>query len=574
MAKKGTRAAYAAPRVRPRPLVVATVLYLAAPVAVFFAGWLRSPWREAALAGLAWASWATVRGLGGAGGGGGIDGRRRRVLGFLGGTALLALVVSLLGAGGAGIPTWDWQKHNAVLADLVAQGWPVAYRLDPPAGDLALVYYVAYYLPAALVGRAAGWAAAHAALFAWTVLGVVLAWRWLTRLGRAPAAVALAVVVLFTGFELAGALLGSTRLGPQPWWQQFDLEWWQGRFVYPGNVTLIAYAPHQALGGWLATALCLEALRRGRRRFPFAAPGALCLLWSPFCALGLAALAALVPLAGGTAGAGRRLARWGRGQLSLASLAAVVGVALPVVLYFAARLPPPALPADLLPPDWARRHAALAFLPAALGISRFLAEWGRFLAVELLPLVAALFAVGWLARRRRPGAGRFDRRLLVAATLLLVALPAIGYGFYGDFAMRAAIPPLFALQVVVARALGRRAAPAAARAALAVLLLVAALFPLAQLRLHAAKTLARGAWVEVPARAAVEDLFAQQRGPNRHFGFVEQYVASVRRPFVSWLARRPLAPRPVPAAAPAAQGAGGSSAQPAAAASSTVTRSN
>jgi hypothetical protein len=553
------------PPVHHRSLAAGTVAYLALPVALFLAGWLRAPWSLLAVAALAWAAVEGVLrlpgGRGGGGGGGdrrdrlGEPGRRGRLgpiagllAGLLAGTALLALVVALLGAGGVGPQAWDWVKHEAVLADLVAQDWPVTYRLGPPAGDLGLVYYVAYYLPAALVGRLAGWPAAHAALFAWTVAGVVLAWRWVARLGRAPAAVALAVVVLASGFDVLGAAWAGPRFAGEPWWRLFDLEWWQGRFVFPSNVSLLAYAPHQALGGWLATALCLEALRRGARRFPLALPPALCLLWSPFAALGAAVLVALT-LLGGRRGR-RRLARRLRAQMTPATLATLL-FALPIVLFYLARLPAPELPGDLVAPEAARRHAALAFLPARLGLAAFVGEWGLFLAVELAPLVAALAVVGALARRRRGGgAGRFHPRLLFAAALLLVALPAVGYGYYGDFAMRTAIPPLFALQVVAARRLADRAAPAAVRAALALVLLVAALYPLAQLRLQAERIAWREAWVAVPPRAAVDDLFAQQRGPSRHFGFVEQYVASVERPFYRWLATRPLVPRAVPPAAP------------------------
>lgn len=546
------------PPVRHRSLAAGTVAYLALPVALFLAGWLRAPWGFLAVAALAWAAVEAVLRLPGGRGGGAGGGERHRGLGRLGrlggllaGTALLTLVVALLGAGGVGPQAWDWLKHEAVLADLVAQDWPVTYRLRPPAGDLGLVYYVAYYLPAALVGRLAGWTAAHAALFAWTVAGVVLAWRWVARLGRAPAAVALAVVVLASGFDVLGAAWAGARFGGEPWWRLFDLEWWQGRFVFPNNVSLLAYAPHQALGGWLATALCLEALRRGARRFPLALPPALCLLWSPFAALGAAALVAGTAVGGGR-GALRRLARRLRAQVTPATLATLL-FALPIVLFYLARLPAPELPADLVAPEAAGLHAALAFLPARLGLAAFLREWGLFLAVEVAPLVAALALVGAVARRRcGGGSGRFHPRLLFAAALLLVALPAVGYGYYGDFAMRTAIPPLFALQVIAARRLADRAAPAAARAALALVLLVAALYPLAQLRLQAERIVRRGAWVAVPPAAAVDDLFAQQRGPSRHFGFVEQYVASVERPFYRWLAARPFVPREIPPAAPAA----------------------
>src|SRR5690606_22568110 len=212
------------------------------------------------------------------------------------GAAVLLAIAALNGSGGVGVQTWDWAKHTAILADLVSQSWPVAYRLDASGDQLGLVYYIAYYLPAAVAGKWLGWRAANGTLFLWTVAGVILTWLWMIRIGRASPFAALGVLVLFTGFDLLGAALSleGSHLSDRPWWDNFDLEWWQGAAVLPGNITLIAYAPHQALGGWLTTALVLDALRRGRRGFPLIVPLGLGLLWSPFATIGLMALAAVL----------------------------------------------------------------------------------------------------------------------------------------------------------------------------------------------------------------------------------------------------------------------------------------
>ena len=51
---------------------------------------------------------------------------------------------------------------------------------------MVLTYYVAYYLPAALVGKIAGWTAANVVLFAWSATGAALAFLWLVVLSGAP----------------------------------------------------------------------------------------------------------------------------------------------------------------------------------------------------------------------------------------------------------------------------------------------------------------------------------------------------------------------------------------------------
>ncbi len=536
-------------RLDSRWLVGATVVFLTAPVALFLVGWLRAVVAWPAIGLLVASSWIAARRLlrsegGDARSDAGTRGSPQprdlaRWALFLVGAGLVVLVVSISGAGGSGVETWDWEKHNAVLADLVEQPWPVAYRVGDQ--NLALVYYLAYYLPAAAAGRAAGWLAANVVLFLWTAVGAVLAWQWIARLGRASPWIALLVIALWSGFDLLGAAFPSQRLlaDALPWWRQFDLEWWHGTFVYPGNITLLAYAPGQALGGWLATALALEALRRGIRGFPLAWPLTVCLLWSPFAACGLAGLLVLFELAAGVRGLGSLARR----QLSFSTLAILGGVALPLLLYYAARVPTPDLPPDLQPPIEAREVARLAFLPITLGVARFTREWARFLGVELLPVVAALAGAAWLARRRGRGADRFGHRLLIAATALLAVVPCIGYGYYDDWVMRASIPPLFALQVLMARTLSRAAVPIAARRAVAALVLVAGLYPLAQLWWQATAIGARDDWIRVPHRDEVRDVFELQRGPNRYYGFAEQYLGGTGTPFFRLLARAVTARR-------------------------------
>jgi len=182
------------------------------------------------------------------------------------GALAVVVVVGLSGPGGFGVQTWDWAKHNAILKDLVEQPWPVAYATE--RDDVALTYYVAHYLPAALAGKLAGWQAANVVLFAWTVIGCVLAMLWLVVLSGAPVWRCLAIFVLFSGLDVVGAIAWSSRWSMRRWPNDFHLEWWAGHWTYPGNVTLIAFAPHQATAGWLLTGLTIDGLRRYPARFP------------------------------------------------------------------------------------------------------------------------------------------------------------------------------------------------------------------------------------------------------------------------------------------------------------------
>ncbi len=551
----GERAGAVRPRVRqvrrPDPLAFATLAFLGGPAALFAIGWLRAPVSWLCAVAVVWSAWMAARALGRADAGceaASTPGLRVFVW-RVGGVAVLVAVAALNGAGGVGVQTWDWLKHTAILADLVVQPWPVAYRLDASGDQLGLVYYIAYYLPAAVAGKWLGWRAANGALFLWTVLGLVLTWLWMIRTGRASPWAALGVLVLFSGLDLPGAALSleGSRLRDIPWWSNFDLEWWHGTAVLPGNITLIAYAPHQALGGWLTTALVLDALRRGLRGFPLIVPLGLGLLWSPFTTIGLTALAAIFLALRGATGARRWLER----QPVTVSLVAGAGLVLPLVLYFAARLPGPPLTPDLRAPAAAHEIARLKFLPWTMGLLPFARDWAWLIAIEVLPIAAAIAVVAWLTRRRLSGADRFGGRLFGAALVMLALVPLVSYGYFNDWAMRVSIPALFALQVLAARALSRGAVPLVGRAALAAVLLVGGLYPLAQLRLHAAIVHARGDLVSITPRTRVDDLFTQQRIRTPYFDFARQYLADARAPFFRYLAG-PLEPRAVPASSKAA----------------------
>ena len=81
----------------------------------------------------------------------------------------------------------------------------MAGRLRDGRDDAVLTYYVAYYLPAALVGKIAGWTAANVVLFTWSAAGAALAFLWLVVLSEAPVWRCLAIFVLFSGLDLVGA---------------------------------------------------------------------------------------------------------------------------------------------------------------------------------------------------------------------------------------------------------------------------------------------------------------------------------------------------------------------------------
>jgi hypothetical protein len=247
-----------------RYLVPASLLYLALPYAIFCIGWLQWYWALLAMGFLAvalmestrfvflateTASSSEVTPL-----------FTLRHLLFL---LLVSLVwLTLSGIGGVGSQRGDWIKHESVLKDLIEYDWPVVY--DYYASPVPLVYYLAYYLPAAVIGKIDGWGMAQVALFIWTFLGINLAMLWFWILVHKASYFVLIIFIFFSGWDLFGRAIANSVGWSMNYWR--SLERWSLDLEYSANTALLFWVPNQALAGWIAAGITLYALLRLRHR--------------------------------------------------------------------------------------------------------------------------------------------------------------------------------------------------------------------------------------------------------------------------------------------------------------------
>ncbi len=182
----------------------------------------------------------------------------------------------------------DWHVRDAVLHDLVVSPWPVGY--GPVEGHESMLRApLAYYLPAALVGKLAGLGAAHLTLAAWTATGASLFLLQVLSLTPSRAGVALFVamlVVLFSGLDIVGNLINFGPRFVALWHIDNHLEWWAGTYQYSSMTTQFFWVPNHALSGWLTIGL----LCRDRQGTPLDAMLPIIIvasaLWSPLTTLG------------------------------------------------------------------------------------------------------------------------------------------------------------------------------------------------------------------------------------------------------------------------------------------------
>jgi hypothetical protein len=457
--------------------------YLGLPVLLFLALWLRPAFAVpavlltlAGLVGLGRSMPPTTASLGS-------DARKTLLA-----CAVVALVATCFsGAGGVGLQNWDYDKHNAVLHDLIDQPIPVRYAdQGDPALAGPLVYYLGWYMPAALVGRVLGWGAANAALFAWTFLGIGLALGWFTRLCRARGWLPPLFLLFFSGMDVVGVLLsGRNPFGMT----NLEMHHWMWFAQYTHNLAVVDWVPHHGIAMWLGTSLVLYETLIRRRRDTLLGPWALLPFWSPWALVGIAPLA----LVGALRSRGR-LVGW-------ASVAVVAG-SMPFVMAFLASN---------------RGNVVRGWAWSSMGRLQFAGAYFAFVVVEFA-LVAFLV---W--RILRPQGT--ERTLLAVTVAGLFLLPLYRFGISSDLTMRASLPLLFVLAVFAYRAAAT--GTGRARQALLLVLGIGALSPL-----HEAVYSTLHYRLGPPDPATVRPLpFTDGRG------YAKQFVGDERKPFWRLLAR-------------------------------------
>ncbi len=541
-------------------LVIASAVYLTTPYFIYFAFWLQARWAVLAILVLLGGTFAGCLRLG----------RRNQaqvnLATFSSGSArpiildaiVFALVIgaigSLWGAGGYGPQDSDHPKHNAVFLTLVESSWPA--KLTSDRGDFPLVYYLAYYLPAAVVGKLAGWTAANHALQLWSLTGLVLACLWFCQIAAAFRWPVLLLFAVFSGLDLLGALLlkvGHSLQDPPGLWTilvsgQFDwssLKWWNWQIRwwdlelmrnYPSNVELFFFVPHQGLSGWITTALLVESVRQvpaEAKRTSLLWWG-LSSLWSPFVTVGLTPIVGWIWLSSGSRQDDVR--DWLRSFISVPNIAgiAVAGI---IGTYYLSRWG--ALPFESDP------QSGFGIGQVGWPLTSFLFRLALFFVLE----IGVLAYLIWKSKSLHHSA---ERPLFFVSVGWLALLPFFRYGGCNDLVMRASIPAIFLIAAWTARAVWSPTTSWRLRFLLIVVLAIGACNPFSDVYAHVREILRRGQWLMIPMQEEIPTLWqmSQKAGRiaqetdhplRRNFSgdtFFLQYIGSEESLFFRWIARQ------------------------------------
>jgi hypothetical protein len=202
--------------------------------------------------------------------------------------ALTLVWVWLSGIGGFAFQNTDFHIRNAIFRDLITHDWPVRYFSDPlsPTTPYTLIYYIGFWLPAALVGKLGGWLAANIALYVWTVLGILLALSLVAFKVKLSLPKLLLLFVFFSGMDALGSAIKLAAIPDSynPLWPPISsIEWWVFNLQYSSFTTQLYWVFNQALPAWICMALLFTVADRSKLLLLWA----LCCFFAPLPAIGM-----------------------------------------------------------------------------------------------------------------------------------------------------------------------------------------------------------------------------------------------------------------------------------------------
>lgn len=144
----------------------------------------------------------------------------------------------------------DHECRNTIFEIMVGHPWPIKeiYIVNDIAVERGLIYYIAFWLPSAVVGKFWGLEAGYFFQIIWAVLGVFLFYYIICIIRKKLEIWPLLLFVFFSGLDIVGYFIisrGSLNFDPTR-----HLEWWC-ILQYSSFTTQLFWVFNQAVPAWL-----------------------------------------------------------------------------------------------------------------------------------------------------------------------------------------------------------------------------------------------------------------------------------------------------------------------------------
>lgn len=201
----------------------------------------------------------------------------------------LILIISFLiiavwvGMSGIGVMAYQTEDHiwrNGIYEILVKERWPV---LSDEHG-MGLSYYIAFWLPAACIGKLFGLNVGYKFQVLWAILGIFLFYVLVCKLINKIAVWPLIIFIFFSGMDILGEwITGNTICGI---FSAEHMEWWAAQWQFSSQTTQLFWVFNQAIPAWLSVVLILNMENNTNVFFVWS----LMLLYSTFPFIGMLAV--------------------------------------------------------------------------------------------------------------------------------------------------------------------------------------------------------------------------------------------------------------------------------------------
>ncbi len=266
-------------------------IIMALPLLVFAFGWLKWYWALIAMAALIAGVYFGSIHTSGSGKNGKAALQPEKEISVSYKTLLIMAGISLVwvwmsGIGGLWGQSDDFVYRNAIYRDIVTREWPVIY----PATGHALVYYIGFWLVPALFGKMAllfgmsdvnSLNIAKGAMFIWTAIIIFVIFLLIVYSIKAETKKKQIFIVLFfilfSGMDIWGNLGYSANS------LDYHLEWWSSPYQYSSFTTCLFWVYNQALPAWL----CILCLINEKNVKNYVFIGMVCLFSTPIPFVGI-----------------------------------------------------------------------------------------------------------------------------------------------------------------------------------------------------------------------------------------------------------------------------------------------
>ncbi len=170
---------------------------------------------------------------------------------------ILILWVYFSGIGGFVFQNKDHWWRNETFNLLVQEDWPVIVKMNIKGTiqPRALIYYIGFWLPSAVVGKLFGLSAGYAFQALWAVLGLFIIYYLISERLEVFSIKSLLCLIFFSGLDIIGCFLLQLDLSD---FEHFlHIEWWSG-FEFSSNTTQLFWVFNQSIYAWLLTLLILR----------------------------------------------------------------------------------------------------------------------------------------------------------------------------------------------------------------------------------------------------------------------------------------------------------------------------